>query len=436
VPGSYSFRGNSKSRREFLQSTLALGAIASLSGELHAGISSEPPETDERGHLLDEIERRACLYFFDHADPTTGLVRDRARMQGAESRQVSSIAATGFGLSALCISYQRGYSTHSDALRRAQRALEYVARFTTQTHGFYPHFLDMRTGQRIWNSEFSSIDTTWLLCGVLHCRAVFENRVIRQLADEVYHRVNWRWMLDGGTTLSHGWVPERGFLPSRWDQYSELLAMYLLAIGSPEFAIPASSWDAWQRPIGTYDGISYIDPAAPLFVHQYSHAWFDFRGKRDRYADYFENSRLATEAHRLFCMGLSDRFPWYGRNMWGVTASDSRRGYSAWGDAGSASRLDGTLVPCAAGGSMAFLPDECGLVLDNMIEHYGTNVWGRYGFVDAFHPGQAWYDPDVIGIDQGITLLMAENARTGSVWKAMASAHEPAKAMHAVGLHG
>lgn len=400
-----------------------------------ADVSADSPEKDDRDRLLDEIERRACLYFLDHADPTSGLVRDRARMQGADDRRVSSIAATGFGLSALCVGYQRGYLSHSDALRRAQRTLEYIARSTAHTHGFFPHFLDMRTGQRIWNSEFSSIDTTWLLCGVLHCRAVFENRAIRQLAAEIYHRVDWRWMLDGGATLSHGWTPEHGFLASRWDQYSELLAMYLLAIGSPEFGIPASSWDAWQRPMGTYAGISYIDPAAPLFVHQYSHAWFDFRGKRDRYADYFENSRLATEAHRLFCMRLSDRFPWYGRNMWGVTASDSRRGYSAWGDTGSLNRLDGTLVPCAAGGSLVFLPDECSLVLGNMIEYYGANVWGRYGFVDAFHPGQGWYDPDVIGIDQGITLLMAENARTGSVWTAMGTAHEPAKAMRSVGLH-
>jgi hypothetical protein len=133
-------------------------------------------------------------------------------------------------------------------------------------------------------------------------------------------------------------------------------------------------------------------------------------------------------------MNLSGRYPWYGRNMWGVTASDSRRGYSAWGDLCSASAMDGTLVPCAAAGSLVFLREECLLVLAKMIEYYGSNVWGRYGFVDAFHPGQGWYDADVIGIDQGITLLMAENSRSGSVWKAMAAAPETARAMHSVGL--
>ena len=421
-----------QSRRAFLQLGLAASAFTASSIQLKAQTVSGLADDKER--LLDEIERRACLYFVDHSDAETGLVRDRARMEGPESRQVSSVAATGFGLSALCVGYQRGYLTRTEALRRVQRTLEHIARSGAHTHGFFPHFMDMRSGERIWKSEYSSIDTAWLLCGVLHCRNVFDSARIRHLSNEIYHRVDWRWMLNGGTTLSHGWTPELGFLASRWDQYSEMLAMYLLAIGSPVFGIPSSSWDALQRPMSNYAGLSFIDAGAPLFIHQYSHAWFDFRGKRDRYADYFENSRVATEAHRVLCMRLSGRYPWYGRNMWGVTASDSRRGYSAWGDVCSPNATDGTLVPCAAGGSIAFLPEECIAVLAKMIEYYGSNVWGRYGFVDAFHPGQGWYDPDVIGIDQGIMLLMAENSRTGSVWRAMAAAPEPARAMNLVGL--
>jgi hypothetical protein len=420
------------SRRDFLRGALAAGAIAAATQRLKADVPSDSSDDQER--LLEELERRACQYFLDHADSNTGLVRDRARMEGVEDRPVSSIAATGFGLSALCIAYQRGYISRAEALQRVECTLRHAAHSKVHAHGFFPHFLDMRTGERIWKCEYSSVDTAWLLCGVLHCRSVFYNRSVHSLADEIYHRVDWRWMMNGGTTLSHGWTPEHGFLSSRWDQYSEMLAMYLLAIGSPHFAIPASSWDAWQRPRSSYAGMSFIDPGAPLFIHQYSHAWFDFRGKRDRYADYFENSRVATEAHRLLCMNLSGRYPWYGRNMWGVTASDSRRGYSAWGDLCSASAMDGTLVPCAAAGSLVFLREECLLVLAKMIEYYGSNVWGRYGFVDAFHPGQGWYDADVIGIDQGITLLMAENSRSGSVWKAMAAAPETARAMHSVGL--
>ena len=390
--------------------------------------------TFEQESLLDEVQRRACLYFLDHADPATGLVRDRARMEGREERHVSSIAATGFGLSALCIASERGYIQRDFAMRRVERTLTHLAKSTAHRSGFFPHFLDMRTGQRIWGCEFSSVDTAWLICGVLHCREAFESSRIKNLAGELYGRIDWPWMLNGGATLSHGWTPEAGFLPSRWNEYAELLAMYLLAIGSREHPIPASSWDAWERPLGTYEGITYIDPAAPLFVHQYSHAWFDFRGKRDGYADYFQNSKLATEAHRLFCMGQDKLFPWYGSDMWGVTASDSRVGYSVWGSPSLTEQPDGTLVPCASGGSVPFMPYECCLVLQNMLNRYGNNVWGRYGFVDAFNPLTDWYDPDVVGIDTGITMLMAENARSGFVWDTFMKNPEAQRGMDSAGF--
>ncbi len=382
--------------------------------------------------MLDEIERRGVRFFYEQADPETGLVRDRARADGPDGRRVASIAATGFGLSALVVADSRSYLRSGAARRRAESTLEYLADEAPQRNGFFYHFLDMHSGERAWQSEVSSIDTAWLLCGVLHCRAHWPSARVQQLTSDILGRVDWRWMLDGGPTLCHGWTPERGFLPYRWNSYSELLAMYLLALSTGCTQIPASSWDAWRRPVRNAIGFTYIDSPAPLFVHQYSHAWFDFRKRRDRYADYFENSRFATLVHRSYCISLASEFPWYGPDMWGVTASDSRRGYRAWGS--PAHPPDGTLVPCAAGGSLPFLRDNCTAVLQAMLDRYGNRIWSRYGFVDAFHPGEGWYSQDVIGINQGILLMMSENARTGSVWEEFMSTAEARRAIEAAGF--
>ena len=219
---------------------------------------------------------------------------DRVRVDGIDERRVASIAATGFGLSALCIAHQRGYLTREDAELRVERTLGFLARSVFHQNGFYFHFLDCVTGQRAFKCELSSIDTAWLLCGVIHAREHFDKGRIRRLANEIVRRVNWRWMLAGGDTLSHGWTPESGFLPYRWDRYSELLAMYLLAMGSSTFPVPPSTWDAWVRPRHVLEEGMYIQSAAPLFVHQFSHAWFDFRRKDDGWTNYFENSRQAT----------------------------------------------------------------------------------------------------------------------------------------------
>jgi hypothetical protein len=301
-----------------------------------------------------------------------------------------------------------------------------LARRAFCQRGFYFHFLDCVTGKRAIQCELSSIDTTWLLCGVLHARQHFDNGKIRRLANELLLRVDWQWMRAGERTLCHGWTPENAFLPHRWDEYSELLAMYLLAMSSTKLPIPPSSWDAWARP-NRFDpnGASFIESPAPLFVHQYSHAWFDFRNKHDGWADYFENSRMATARHREFCISLQERFPWFGNDLWGISASDSRAGYVAWGGPQlKPESIDGTLVPCAAGGSIVFLPDACARVLEAMLDRYGNRVWTRYGFVDAFHPQDGWYGPDVLGIDLGIMLLMIENMRTGSVWSSVMASPE------------
>ena len=400
--------------------------------------ASEPVIPRQRLDLLDEIERRACQFFYEQAHPVTGLVRDRVRADGPEGRLVGSIAATGFGLSALCIAHQRGFLTKETAKERVERTLEFFARKAFCQRGFYFHFMDCETGERAFECELSSVDTTWLLCGILHAREHFDTGPIRRMANQILQRVDWRWMWFGGPTLCHGWTPEKGFLPYRWDEYAELLAMYLLAIGSTTFPIPASSWDAWTRPNRVTDnGRMFIESPASLFVHQYSHAWFDFRDKQDGWADYFENSQLATVRHRDFCLSLKERFPWFGSDMWGISASDSQHGYIDWGGPGmlSNAKIDGTLVPCAPGGSIVFMPEDCARVLETMLERYGKRVWTRYGFVDAFQPDAGWYASDVIGINLGIMMLMAENLRTGSVWKTIMSTPEAARGFKAVGFY-
>jgi hypothetical protein len=366
--------------------------------------------------FLDELQRQTWRFFDECSHPETGLVKDRALAVGDDRRTVASIAATGFGLTSLCVADQRGWLPVGEAARRAARALDFLLNRLPHQHGFFYHFVHWANGERVWKCELSSIDTALLLCGVLTCRQHFGDRGIHETATAIYERVDWNWMLNGALQLSHGWKPESGFLKARWEAYCEHMMLYLLALGASR-PIPTSCWDAWKRPIFEYAGQRYINIAAPLFIHQFSHAWFDFRGRKDAYANYYENSVTATRAHRLFCLELKQRFPHFEENLWGITASDFKGGYVAWGGPPAHGPLDGTIVPCAAAGSVPFLPAECVRCLRTIKERHGSKVWQRYGFVDAFNPSTGWQAPDVIGIDAGITLVMAENARSGFVWE-------------------
>ncbi|HUI84374.1 MAG TPA: glucoamylase family protein [Candidatus Binatia bacterium] len=385
--------------------------------------------------LLEEIVSRAFLFFWNEANPRSGLVRDRALADGGpDPRRVASIAATGFGLAALCIGHKRGYLPPHRIGRRVVSTLSFLLNHAEQVNGFFYHFLDIETGKRARFSEVSPIDTSLLLCGVLMAREYFHDAKITQLANTIYRRVNWRWMLNGGKTFALGWTPEYKFIGARWDSYCELMMMYLLAIAAPVYNISPSSWNEFSRPAMEFEGYSYISGPDPLFVHQYSHAWFDFRNVHDQYANYFQNSAIATYAHKLFCLSLRWRFPDYDDRTWGITASDSRLGYQAWGGPPEIGYIDGTVVPCATAGSLPFLPGETAAVLTNLYNSYGMRAWKRYGFVDAFNPRTRWTDVDVLGIDQGITLLMVENHRTGFVWEMFMRSHEAQRAMKLVGF--
>jgi hypothetical protein len=394
--------------------------------------SSPPPVSDDA--FLDQVQRASFLFFWEQANSTTGQVKDRALAAGNDTRTVSSIAATGFGLTALCIGHKRGYGDPAQIQTRVTNTLTFLLNQLPNVNGFFYHFVDMNTGARVWNCELSSIDTSILLCGVLTCRQYFQDAQIQSLASQIYKRVNWPWMLNGGSAFSMGWTPESGFISARWDSYSELMMIYLLAIGSTTNPVPASAWDAFTRPTLTYQGLTYIrNLNAPLFIHQYSHAWFDFRNKQDKYADYFNNSATATKAHKLFCISLQSQFKDYQSNLWGISASDSAGGYVTWGGPPAMGPIDGSIVPCAAGGSLAFVPADCIAVLRNIQAQYPL-AWQRYGFVDAFNPLTKWYDPDALGIDVGVTMLMAENQRSGLIWNTFMANPEAQNAFAAVGL--
>jgi len=384
--------------------------------------------------LLDDIQGATFDFFWNEASPTTGQVKDRALANGNDLRKMSSVAATGFGLTGLCIADHRGYGKSAEIRERVRKTLRFVVNQMPHEHGFFYHFIDMETGKRWEKCEVSSIDSSLLLCGVLTARQYFADQEIQDSATKIYERVDWPWMLNGESTFSMGWTPESGFLKARWEHYCELMMIYLLAIGSPAHPVSPGTWNAWTRPKITYQGIDYISGNDPLFTHQYSQAWYDFRNKRDAYANYFENSVKATKAHKLFCLSLHDKFPGYGEDLWGISASDYVGGYTAWGGPPSQGPIDGSIVPCATGGSLPFLFDDCIRVLRTIRGHYGQKAWTRYGFVDAFNPLTGWYDSDVLGIDLGITMLMAENYRTGFVWETFMKNAEARSAMQKAGF--
>jgi hypothetical protein len=429
--------GGRVSRRDALalMGKAAIATSVGLTGCKHSNVQSpKESDPDASADLLDSVQLAAFRFFWEQANSTTGLIKDRAATKGSDTRTQSSIAATGFGLTALCIADSREYQPTRHIKERVITTLSFLLNHAPAKNGFLYHYMDMNNGARCAASEVSSVDTAILLCGALMCRAYFKDEQIARLSLALYDRVNWQWMLNGGATLSQGWTPEGGFLASRWDSYCELMMMYLLAIGSRTNPIAPSSWSAWSRPVLNYQGLKYITSTAPIFIHQFSHAWVDFRNTRDSYADYFTNSIIATHAHKLFCLSLDKEFPDYKENLWGISSSDSQHGFVVWGGPPAIGPFDGTIVPAAAGGSIAFSPEATLSVLQNVYTSF-PDAWTRYGFVNAFNPLTGWYSPDVIGIGLGIVALMAENYRTQLVWKAFMTNPEITKAMLLAGFH-
>ena len=393
------------------------------------------PATLSDDAFLDLVEALSFDYFWYEADPGTGLIKDRSTPGSA-----CSIAAVGFGLTALGIGAERGWATRDEAATRTLAALRTLwttpqgpqATGTSGYKGFFYHFLDMQTGLRAGTNELSTIDTALLMAGVLYSGQYFDGpgadeAEIRSLSQSLYDRVDWRWSQAGGSGIRMGWFPESGFLNNRWTGYNEAMLLYLLAYGSDTFpAVPDwSYWTSPYSPIQAY-GFTFVR-FPPLFGHQYSHAWVDFRGIQDAYMrafnggtiDYFENSRRATLAQRAYAIANPANHPNYGADEWGLTASDDPiTGYAVHG-AVPADNDNGTIAPTAAGGSVAFTPDESTAALHAMYDRYPNSLWDRYGFRDAYNIRRVWFARDVLGIDQGPIVLMIENHRSEHVWDEM-----------------
>ncbi|MCM2305368.1 MAG: DUF1861 family protein, partial [Elusimicrobia bacterium] len=386
--------------------------------------------------FLDEVQRKSFLYFWEQTDPVTGLTKDRAGNFGGGDRGVASLAATGFGLTALTIAETRGWITREQAYARALTTLRHLKDRQVHERGWFHHFVEAADGEPLFSSEISSIDTALLLAGALTAGKHFAGTEADRLAREIYERVDFPWMMtDGGAkpesrTLSMGWSRRGGFLSARWDDYSEHQILYILGLGSPTFPLPAESWRAWKRP----EKGPLTQASGPLFTHQYSQLWLDLRGWNDAGQDYFANSVEAALAHRDAAISGSKEYATYGPKCWGLTACDGPEGYRAYGAYPNAIIQDGTIAPAAAGGSMAHTPKLSVAALRHMKAKYGDRIWGRYGFSDAFNTDPRWRErfnadglwrsPDAVGIDQGAMLLAIENARSGGVWaKFMKTGH-------------
>lgn len=402
------------------------GDEESLDSEI---IEARPDSLDDE--LFTElVQQTAFDFFWYEANPENGLIRDRSTAGSS-----SSIAAVGFGLSALTVGVDRGWLTRAEARERILNTLSFFWNSAqgpeadaTGYRGFYYHFLNMQTGQRAGTSELSTIDTALLMAGVIHVGEYFDGDEadevrIRQLSDSLYLRVEWDWAQPRPPRISHGWRPGSGYIPFDWGGYNEAMVVYLLALGSPTHGVDPTAWTSWTSSYKWethYDFSFVVFP--PLFGHQYTHVWYDFRQMPDAYMnargiDYFENSRRATLANQAYAIDNPKNWGHYSEQIWGLTASDVPSGYLARG-APPVQNDEGTIAPTAAGGSFPFTPVESLAALREMYNRYRTQLWWWYGFKDAFNPSANWFASDHLGIDQGPIVLMIENHRSGAIWDA------------------
>jgi len=409
---------------------------------------SQPTLSDT---ALDKLQRDTFAYFWQNANPVNGLIADTTR-DGAPA----SIAVVGFALTAYTVGVKRGLITRNEAVARTLATLRFFWNSPQGTdpdatghQGFYYHFLDMQTGRRVWNCELSTIDSTFLLAGVLTAALYFNQAAqdeseLRKLADALYRRADWQWAQNHATTVTHGWKPESGFLKYRWEGYDEALLLYVLGLGSPTYPLPAESYAAWTS---TYQWQKLYGHellfAGPIFIHQFSHMWIDLRGIQDDFMrakgiDYFENSRWATYAQQQYAIRNPRGFAGYSEHCWGLTASDGpgwitrrvggieRQFFDYFARGIPDGPDDGTLAPWAVVASLPFAPE---IVLPTMRycqEAYPQTLTAE-GFKASFNPtyldpsetGGFWVCQIHYGLNEGPIVLMIENYRSGLLWRLM-----------------
>lgn len=406
--------------------------------------------------VIDEdlvtLQRQSFGYFIHETNPENGLVVDKTSPDWP-----ASIAATGCALAAYTVGVERGFMTRSAAVERTLTTLRFFWNSpqgpepdATGYQGFYYHFLDMKTGRRVWECELSTVDTAFLLAGALTAGIYFngddaDELEIRTLADALYRRANWQWALNSGSTLTHGWKPESGFLEYRWQGYDEAMLLYILGLGSPTYPLPESCYTAWTS---TYRweqcfGYDYLY-SGPLFTHQLSHIWVDFRGVQDAFMknkglDYFENSRRATYVQQHYAMENPLKFEGYSSLCWGLTASDGpgpatikakgidREFFDYRGRGVPYGPDDGTIAPWAVVASLPFAPEIVLPTIGYCVNRVKLTESNPYGFKATFNPTYpvksknqyGWVSPWHYGINQGPIVLMIENYRTGLLWRLM-----------------
>ncbi len=427
-----------------------------------------PEGTDEE--MLDNLQRETFSYFLKETNPRNGLIKDKT-----QPKSPSSIGVIGMGLSVYVVGVERGLFSRKEAVARTLTILRFFHRSSqskkadaTGYKGFFYHFLDMRTGRRAWECELSTIDTAFLMAGMLTAAQYFTNdtdseKEIRELADTLYRQVDWKWALNGRSTLTHGWKPETGFLSNRWDTgYSEALILYALALGSPSHSISKKGYTDWTS---TFEwkkvyGIEYWY-AGPLFIHQMSHLWIAFKDIKDGInrkfgIDYFENSRRATYVHRQYAIQNPLKFPHYGKNGWGFTASDGpgpakievdgipREFFNYIARGAPFGPDDGTIAPWAVTASLPFAPEIVVATIRHAIERLELKNHKHYGFDASFNAAfpkkgpnrHGWVSPWRFGLNEAPIVLMLENYRSGLIWGLVKKCPYISKGLRRAGFTG
>ncbi len=407
------------------------------------------PQDPALRQLWDTTAHQAFSFFWEETSPITGLTKDRARNlldAPPDSYNVASIAATGYMLSALVIGAERGWIDPASGIARALLTLRFVESKMAHQHGFLYHFVDLHSGQRVWKSEISSIDTALLILGALTAGQYFGGEVA-QRAEALYARIDWPWMqarqhhepID--VPLRMGWKPSSGFLDARWQQYDEASFLYLLALGAPKHSLPSSAWDKWGMGDSRMEGLRIPGRPGPLFWAQMTPGYYDLSGQRDRTdRAWWQLWGNAHQAHYNYCAHRPQLYAPHQETLWGINACDQPPAKPGGSNRYSAQNPvdgenDGTIAPTAALAAVTFLPEIADRSLQNLSSVYRTKAWGRYGFANAINPSRNWFDTDVIGIDLGMMLLAIENHRSGLIWRLTSAHPATAKALTAAGFH-